>query len=175
VPFLITTPHWLGVWTLDLKLTIPEVLAPGCRLGYNVKGKSPSVMILHSLRPLFSGVMPPCQGFSLHKKSYDGHSHKYGGHDVFYGVHCAICTLEIMFLCTREPTRGIVVLVVPSINDRKVSILIVLYIILCLQNICHVLQLWSFLCMFVSFVHYHAFYLWSLWCFFLCFMVHCWI
>lgn len=119
MPFLITTPHWLGVWTLDLKLTTPEVLAPGCHLGYNVKGKCPSVMILHSLRPLFSGVMPHCKGFSLHKKSYDGHSHKYGGHYVFYGVHCAICTLEIMFLCTREPTRSIVVLVVPSIKDHK--------------------------------------------------------
>jgi hypothetical protein len=76
-------------------------------------------MALHSLHPLFSGVMPCCQGFSLHKKSYDGHSHRYGGHYVFYGVHCAICTLEIMFLCTREPTRGVVVLVVPSIKDHK--------------------------------------------------------
>ncbi len=52
MPLLITTPDWLGVRTLDLKLTTQEVRAAGYCLGYNVKGKCPSVMALHSLHPL---------------------------------------------------------------------------------------------------------------------------
>jgi hypothetical protein len=169
---LITTPHWLGVGTLDLKLTTQEVLAPGCRLGYNIKGKCPSIMALHSLCRLFSGVMPCCEGFYLHKKSHDGHSHKYGGHYVFYVVRCAICALEIMFLCTREPTRGVVVLVVPSIKDH-ISIYFdcVIHHLASSKYIsCSATLKFS---MHVSFVHYHAFYLWSLWCFF--WMFHGWL
>lgn len=107
VPLIVTTPHWLGVPTLDLKLTTQEVLAPGCSLGYNVKGKCPSVTTLHSLRPLFYFQVscPLAKASPYIKKSYDGHSHKYGGHYVFYGVHCAICTLEIMFLMYQRANK----------------------------------------------------------------------
>jgi len=123
VPLLVTTPHWLGVLTLDLKLTTQEVLAPGCSLGYNVKGKCPSVMTLHSLRPLFilfSGVMPPCQGFSLHKKIvWWAFSQVWRALCFLWCSLCNLHTWNHVFLCTREPTRGVIVLVVPSIKDHK--------------------------------------------------------